>query len=78
MSAAPAVAAPEPAAGAPGPTFAWPALLRLAASRFLIPPEAFWRLSLAEWRALTEGESADPLPRAALDALVAQFPDKTP
>jgi len=78
MSDAPEPVAPEPVDTTLGATFAWPALLRLAASRFLIPPDAFWRLSLAEWRALTEGEGADPLPRAALDALVAQFPDKTP
>ena len=61
-----------------GPAFDWPALLRLAAGRFLIPPDAFWRLSLAEWRALTGGEGPEPLPRAALDALLTQFPDKTP
>ncbi len=28
----------------------WPAMLRLAAVRLHIQPEAFWRLSLAEWR----------------------------
>jgi len=75
-------AASEPVDTTPAATFAmkldWPALLRFAATRFLIPPDAFWRLSLAEWRALTGGEALDPLPRAALDALVAQFPDKTP
>jgi uncharacterized phage protein (TIGR02216 family) len=71
-------AAPDPAATTPDPTFDWPALLRLAAGRFLIPPEAFWRLSVAEWRALTEGGGPDPLPRADLEALLRQFPDKTP
>jgi uncharacterized phage protein (TIGR02216 family) len=39
------------------------------------PPEAFWRLSLAEWRALTEAPAAPVLNRAALDALIARFPD---
>ncbi len=52
----------------------WPGLLRLAALRFGIGPEAFWRLSLVEWRALVD-EPADTLNRAALDALVRAWPD---
>ena len=54
----------------------WRAALRFAASRLAIPPEAFWRLSLAEWRALTEAPAAPVLNRAALDALIARFPDE--
>lgn len=57
---------------------AWPALIRLAAERFAIPPEAFWRLSLAEWLALTAPSvAADPLNRAGFDALLTAFPDAT-
>lgn len=52
----------------------WPALLRLAATRFGIAPEAFWRLSLAEWRALTE-EGPAGLSRQGLEALMAAWPD---
>jgi uncharacterized phage protein (TIGR02216 family) len=53
----------------------WRAALRLAL-RLSIPPEAFWRLSLAEWRALTEAPAAPVLSRDALAALVARFPDE--
>ena len=53
----------------------WRAALRLAALRLSIPPEAFWRLSLAEWRVLTEAPAAPVLTRQALDALIARFPD---
>lgn len=52
----------------------WPRLLRLAA-QMGIAPEAFWRLSLVEWRALTGGE-AEALPRAAFDELAKRFPDE--
>jgi uncharacterized phage protein (TIGR02216 family) len=52
----------------------WPVLLRLAALRFGLAPEAFWRLSLVEWRALVD-EPADTLNRAALDALARAWPD---
>ncbi len=54
----------------------WRAALRLATLSLAIPPEAFWRLSLAEWRALTETPAAPVLNRAALDALIARFPDE--
>lgn len=53
----------------------WGAALRLATLRLAIAPEAFWRLSLVEWRALTEAPAAPILSRAALDALIARFPD---
>jgi uncharacterized phage protein (TIGR02216 family) len=54
----------------------WRDALRLAALRLSIPPEAFWRLSLPEWRALTEAPNAPILNRTALDALIARFPDE--
>jgi uncharacterized phage protein (TIGR02216 family) len=58
---------------------AWPGLLRLAAERFAVTPQAFWRLSLVEWRALTAPvPQAQPLDRAGLDALLAAFPDDPP
>jgi uncharacterized phage protein (TIGR02216 family) len=56
-------------------TTPWPAMLRLAAGTLRIPPEAFWRLSLKEWRALTEGEAADALDRVGLEALARLYPD---
>lgn len=56
-------------------TTPWPAMLRLAAADLRIPPEAFWRLSLKEWRALTDGGASDALDRAALEALLGLYPD---
>jgi len=56
-------------------TTPWPAMLRLAAGDLRIPPEAFWRLSLKEWRALTDGGAAGALDRAGLEALARVFPD---
>lgn len=53
---------------------AWPALLR-AALRMGIAPEAFWRLSLAEWRALTSAPS-EALTRAGFEELARRFPDE--
>ncbi|MBO9560525.1 MAG: phage tail assembly chaperone [Caulobacter sp.] len=57
-------------------TPSWRDALRLAVLRLAIPPEAFWRLSLSEWRALTETAAAPVLDRAALGALIARFPDE--
>ncbi|WP_022698683.1 phage tail assembly chaperone [Euryhalocaulis caribicus] len=51
----------------------WRGALRAAAGMGLTP-EAFWRLSVAEWRALN-GEGGG-LKRAAFEALAARFPDK--
>lgn len=53
----------------------WAALLRLAAQRYAITPEAFWRLSLAEWRALTAEAAPDALTRQGFEALAQRFPD---
>ena len=53
---------------------AWAALLRAALAMGLTP-EAFWRLSLAEWRALV-GEAPLAPTRAAFEALAALHPDK--
>jgi uncharacterized phage protein (TIGR02216 family) len=51
----------------------WPALLR-AALRMGIAPEAFWRLSLAEWRALTGG-GGEVLGRGGFEELARRYPD---
>jgi uncharacterized phage protein (TIGR02216 family) len=56
-------------------TTPWPDLLRLAACELRIPPEAFWRLSLAEWRALTTPAALETLSRRRFDALAANHPD---
>lgn len=52
----------------------WPAMLASALLRGLAP-EAFWRLSLKEWRALIS-PNTDTLSRAAFDALAARHPDE--
>jgi uncharacterized phage protein (TIGR02216 family) len=52
----------------------WRSWLAAAVLRFGLTPEAFWALTLAEWRALTLGAAAPalrPMSRADLDALLA-------
>jgi uncharacterized phage protein (TIGR02216 family) len=55
----------------------WPDLLRLGVLRLGLTPEAFWRLSLAEWRILTlpEPGADQPLTRNDFEALTALYPD---
>lgn len=53
----------------------WAPPLRLALS-LGIAPEAFWRLSLAEWRLLTEEPPAPTLNRSGLADLIARYPDE--
>jgi uncharacterized phage protein (TIGR02216 family) len=53
----------------------WAQPLRLAVS-LGIAPEAFWRLSLKEWRALTQTPPAPVLTRTDLTALIARYPDE--
>ena len=53
---------------------AWAALLRQALG-LGIAPQAFWALSLAEWRALCGQDGAPVLGRGGLVALMARFPD---
>lgn len=55
-------------------TTPWPAMLRLAVT-LNIPPEAFWRLSLKEWRALTGEGGVGVLTRKGLEALTRAYPD---
>lgn len=41
-----------------------------------VGPEAFWRLSLAEWRMLTEtAPGASPMGRGEFERLMAAWPD---
>jgi uncharacterized phage protein (TIGR02216 family) len=53
----------------------WGEMLR-AAMRMGVAPEAFWRLSLREWRMLTETpRGAAPMARAGLAKLMEDWPD---
>lgn len=53
----------------------WGEMLRLAA-RMGVAPEAFWRLSLREWRMLTEApRGTAPLGREGLRRLMEDWPD---
>lgn len=52
----------------------WAGRLRLA-MRLGLGPEPFWRLSLAEWRALTAAPDLPVLGRDALEAMIASHPD---
>lgn len=52
----------------------WPQLLRAAAGMG-ITPDAFWRLSLKEWRALMGGEG-EAMSRAVFDDLARRYPDE--
>ena len=54
---------------------AWAAPLRLALSLGLTP-EAFLRLSLKEWRALTQVPPAPALNQTVLRDLIARYPDE--
>jgi len=53
----------------------WAEPLRLAV-RLGIAPDVFWRLSLVEWRALTETSPSPVLTRSGLTALIARYPDE--
>lgn len=53
----------------------WPAWI-VAAARLRIAPDAFWRLSVREWRALSAPLAASgALDREAFTALAARYPD---
>ncbi len=53
----------------------WGEMMR-AAIRMGVGPEEFWRLSLKEWRMLTEvGGGAAPLGRGELEMMQAAWPD---
>lgn len=53
----------------------WGEMLRFAV-RHGIPPDAFWRLSLKEWRMLSARPAAmGPMGRAAFERLTELWPD---
>lgn len=53
----------------------WGAMMRLAA-RAGVGPEAFWRLSLKEWRLLTDAPAdGAPLSRGELERMAEAWPD---
>lgn len=53
----------------------WGAMMRTALM-LGIAPDAFWRLSLAEWRMLTEDAgTAPPISRAVLTGMTEMWPD---
>ncbi len=41
-----------------------------------VPPEAFWRLSVWEWRALTSRPHSEALQRSELNKLMQTYPDR--
>jgi len=47
-----------------------------SAQRFGVAPAAFWRLSLAEWRALIAPPRGQALTRAAFETLARRYPDR--
>ena len=54
----------------------WAEMLQ-AGVRMGVAPEAFWRLSLREWRMLTMVDGpAGPLGRAAFEQMAGQWPDR--
>lgn len=54
----------------------WAAMLRAAAAMG-VAPEAFWRLSLKEWRMLTAPVASEaPMDRAGFESLAARWPDE--
>jgi uncharacterized phage protein (TIGR02216 family) len=53
----------------------WSEMLRSAAA-LGVGPEAFWRLSLREWRMLTQGFAAPTMDRQAFEQLREGWPDE--
>ncbi|CAN5321331.1 phage tail assembly chaperone [soil metagenome] len=55
-------------------TTPWGAMLS-DALRMGIGPEAFWRLSVREWRMLTEPQRAASMDRTVFERLASEWPD---
>jgi uncharacterized phage protein (TIGR02216 family) len=54
----------------------WAAMLRTGAA-LGVAPEAFWLLSLREWRMLTERPTAsEPMGRSELERMAEAWPDE--
>jgi uncharacterized phage protein (TIGR02216 family) len=55
----------------------WPGMLRLALAGLRLSPEAFWRMTPAEFLlALGDADESRPMTRDGLKALTDRFPDK--
>ncbi len=54
----------------------WSEWMREAALRFGLSPEAFWRTSVAEWRALLGGDAGAPMSAAEFERLRRIYPDE--
>lgn len=60
--------------------FPWARALAIGLGVLRLSPEAFWRMTPREFAAALRGlygEPATPIDRAALDALLARFPDRS-
>ncbi len=56
--------------------FPWASVLRFGLGHLRLPPEAFWRLSLAELNALAVTSALpETTSRTSLEALMALYPD---
>jgi len=60
--------------------FPWSALMRAGMGRLRLAPEQFWRITPKELAAALDGAAgrtggAQPMGRAAFEALLARFPD---
>ncbi|MFA4951312.1 phage tail assembly chaperone [Brevundimonas sp.] len=54
----------------------WPEMMRMAAG-FGAGPQAFWRLSLKEWRMLTERpDVVGPMGRGVFEQMAERWPDE--
>jgi hypothetical protein len=53
----------------------WPLWIAGAAAEFGVAPEAFWRLSLREWRALNAAPAVHPMTKHEFAALASRYPD---
>lgn len=56
----------------------WRDWLQFAVAGLGLDPQAFWTLTIGEWRWLTERAKAGALTREGLDALIALYPDEIP
>ena len=53
----------------------WGAWMALGLGRLRLSPDVFWRLSIAEWRAITGDNVEPPMTQADLNQLMTEYPD---